>query len=296
MRPVLFTLPWGTNVNAYGTMILLGTLLAVPLTIWDVTDRGIARGRRLSFLVDLFLVVIIGAFVGGRVVHVLTVPGVYASDPAKLVALDGTGFVFFGSLVAVTGGLAWLARRYDARPTEVWDMGLTWLPLVHAAGRMGCLFAGCCWGGVHTSGGGVRFGPEAIVTLTGGAPIVGRGEGLMTLPLHPTQLYEAIGLLGLVALNAAVRLRVGVETPWRMASRYALGYGCLRAGVEIFRGDLSRGFVLRVSNPSVAGLLSLPPEHPLLLSISQLAAVGMVALGAWGLWRTRARQPTEIVE
>ncbi len=294
MHPTLFTLPWGTSVNAYGTLILLGVALCVPLTLWDVTDRGIAKGRRLSFMVDLFLVMIVGALIGGRLVHVLTVPGVYASDPGKLLALDGTGFVFFGSLATVTIGLAWVARRYGARPTEVWDMGLTWLPLLHAAGRMGCFFAGCCWGGVHTGGAGVRFGPEAVVVLTGGAPVVGHGEGLTTLPLHPTQLYEAIGLLVLLAINATIRVRRGVERPWRMASRYALGYGILRAIVEVFRGDLSRGFVVRLSAPNLARWLSLPAEHPVLLSISQLTALGMIALGAWGLWKTRPRQAPEI--
>jgi prolipoprotein diacylglyceryltransferase len=133
----------------------------------------------------------------------------------------------------------------------------------------------------------VRFGPDSLAVLTGGAPIVGRGDSLTTLPLHPTQLYEAIGLLVLLAMTWGIRIRVGVERPWRMASRYALGYGLLRASVEVFRGDLSRGFLIEWSSPTLAGLLSLPPDHPLALSISQVTALVMVALGAWGLWKTR---------
>lgn len=287
MHPHLFTLPWGTPVNAYGTLIMIGGLLCLPLTFWDARTRGIAPERRLSFIVDLWLVIVVGAFLGGRLLHVLTVPGVYAEDPAKLVALDGTGFVFFGSLLAIALGWIWVARRYDTPVGTIWDMGLTWVPLGHAMGRFGCLMAGCCWGGVHTQGGGIRFGPDSLVVLTGGAPVVGRGEALSTLPLHPTQLYEAIGLLLLLAMTWTIRIRVGVERPWRMASRYAVGYGLLRAAVEVFRGDLSRGFVFEASSPALARLLALPPEQPLLLSISQLTALLMVALGAWGLWKTR---------
>lgn len=287
MHPHLFTLPWGTPVNAYGTLILVGGLLCLPLTLWDARTRGIATGRRLSFLVDLWLVIVVGAFVGGRLLHVLTVPGTYADDPGKLVALDGTGFVFFGSLLAIAVGWIGVARRYHTAVGTIWDMGLTWVPLGHAMGRLGCLMAGCCWGGVHTGGGGLRFGPDALVVLTGGAPLVGRGEALGTLPLHPTQLYEAVGLLLLLAMTWTIRTRVGVERPWRMASRYAVGYGLLRAGVEVFRGDLSRGFVFEWSSPSLAQMLAVPPDHPLLLSISQLTALSMVALGAWGLWKTR---------
>ena len=140
---------------------------------------------------------------------------------------------------------------------------------------------------MHTGGGGLRFGPESLVVLTGGAPIVGRGEALTTLPLHPTQLYEAIGLLVLLAMTWGIRVRVGIERPWRMASRYALGYGVLRAAVEVFRGDLSRGFLFRWTSPTLTDALSLPSEHPLVLSISQVTALVMVALGAWGLWKTR---------
>ena len=65
------------------------------------------------------------------------------------------------------------------------------------------------------------------------------------------------------------------------------GYGLLRAIVEVFRGDLSRGFVFTWTSPVLTRLLSLPPEHPLVLSISQVTALLMVAVGAWGLWKTR---------
>lgn len=287
MHPHLFTLPWGTEVNAYGTLIMIGGLLCLPMTAWDARKRGIPRERRLSFLVDLWLVIVVGAFFGGRLLHVLTVPGVYAEDPTKLIAVDSTGFVFFGSLLAVAGGWIWVARRYGVHVGSVWDMGLTWLPLGHAAGRFGCFLAGCCWGGVHTGGRGLRFGPDSLVVLTSGAPVVGGGDTLTTLPLHPTQLYEAFGLLALLGMAWAIRVRRGVEPPWRMASRYAVGYGVLRALVEVFRGDASRGFLFEFTAPALSRALSLPPAHPLLLSISQITALGMIALGAWGLWKTR---------
>ncbi|MEM6294458.1 MAG: prolipoprotein diacylglyceryl transferase family protein [Myxococcota bacterium] len=289
MHPHLFELPWGGTANAYGTLILLGGLSSVPFIRWDARSRGLAPGRRLSFLVDFYLVLVVGMFLGGRIVHVLTVPGVYANDPMKLVALDSTGFVFFGSLIAVALGWIWLARRYAVEVGVLWDLGLTWVGLGHAFGRLGCFAAGCCWGGPHTSGGGVRFGPDALVVLTGGAPVYGRADALQTLPLHPTQLYEAAGLLALFVVQWTLRIRNGVETPWRMASRYAIGYGCLRAVVEIFRGDASRGWLFETTAPGVAQALSLPPDHPLLLSISQAIALSMVGVGAFGLWRTRPR-------
>jgi len=63
-------------------------------------------------------------------------------------------------------------------------------------------------------------------------------------PLHPTQLYEAGGELAIffVLLRARRRLRFHGAT----ALLYAILYGTLRFGVEIFRGDAGRGFVPEV--------------------------------------------------
>ena len=77
MHPVLFQLPWGP-ANAYGTLILVGGLVCMPLIAWDARQRGIATGRLASFIVDVYLVLVFGAVIGGRLLHVLTLPGPYA--------------------------------------------------------------------------------------------------------------------------------------------------------------------------------------------------------------------------
>jgi phosphatidylglycerol:prolipoprotein diacylglycerol transferase len=214
---------------------------------------------------------------------VLTVPGVYATDPGKLLSIDSTGFVFFGSLIAVLAGWVWLSRRYAIPLAELTDLGLTWMGLGHAFGRLGCFMAGCCWGGATDGPTGVRFPDEAIVWLVEPA----LREGAHTVSLHPTQLYESIGLLVVFVVLIACRLRRGVEPHWRQASRYALGYGMLRFGVELFRGDATRGFVFEARSPALADVLAVPPDQPLVLSISQLLALAIAAVGLYGLRASR---------
>ncbi len=282
MHPHLFD-AWGISANAYGTLILLGGVLSLFGVRWDARARGMARGRLTSFIVDFYLVLVVGAFAGGRLLHVLTVPGVYAEDPGKLFAIDNTGFVFFGSLLAVVAGWIWLARRYDIAFAELTDLGLTWMGLGHAFGRLGCFMAGCCWGGPTDGPTGVTFPDVSIVHLVEPA----LRDGARTVPLHPTQLYESIGLLAVFAVLLVVRVRRGIETPWRQASRYALGYGLLRFVVEIFRGDASRGFVLELRSAGLAEALALPAEQPLALSISQALALAIAAAGIYGLRTTR---------
>ncbi|MCX4245469.1 prolipoprotein diacylglyceryl transferase [Paraliomyxa miuraensis] len=283
MRPVLLELPGWGPLNAYGTLILLGGLLAMPGLYWELRTRGLGRGRPGTMLLDLYLILIFSVAVGGRVVHVLTTPGDYFEHPSRLWALDGTGFVFFGSLLATLGGFYWLARRYETTYAQICDAGATWMPLGHALGRMGCAMAGCCWGAPTDVPWAIRFGPESVAYLAGEVP----HQGAQTVALHPTQLYEAIGLLTLFAVLLVIRRRRGIEAPWRQASRYAVGYGVLRTILEIFRGDPSRTLLVELRASTLAQWLGLPPDQPLLLSFSQAIALGLLALGLWGLRRTR---------
>jgi phosphatidylglycerol:prolipoprotein diacylglycerol transferase len=285
MHPHLFD-AWGFSANAYGTLILIGGAFSLFGVRWDARARGIPRERLASFIVDFYLVLIVGAFVGGRVLHVLTVPGVYAQDPGKLISIDNTGFVFFGSLLAVVAGWIWLARRYGIAFAELTDLGLTWMGLGHAFGRLGCFMAGCCWGGPTDGPTGVTFPEESIVHLVEPA----LRHGARTVPLHPTQLYEAVGLLVVFAVLFAFRIRRGIETPWLQASRYALGYGLLRFFAEMFRGDASRGFVVELRSAPLAELLAVPGDQPLVLSISQALALAIAATGIYGLRTTRHRR------
>jgi phosphatidylglycerol---prolipoprotein diacylglyceryl transferase len=281
MHPVLLDLPGWGPVNAYGTLILLGGLLAMPGVYWELRARGLGKGHPGSMLVDLYLVLVFGAAIGGRVLHVLTAPGPYLEDPARLLSLSDTGFVFFGSMLFIAGGFWWLARRYEAPLHQVWDAAATFMPLGHALGRLGCLFAGCCWGAPSDVPWALEFPASSVAFGAGEVP----RHGDHTVALHPTQLYEALGLMLLFGILFAIRRRRGIEAPWRQVSRYAIGYGVLRTVVEAFRGDPSRGLLFEARAPLVAGWLGLPPEQPLLLSVSQAIALVMVILGLWGLYR-----------
>lgn len=284
MHPVLFELPGWGPVNGYGTLILLGGLLAMPGLYWELRRRGLGRDRPGLMLMDLYLVLLLGAPLGGRVLHILTAPGPYLEQPSRVLSPDVSGFVFFGSMLAIIGGFYWVARRYGATFAQVCDTGATWMPLGHAFGRLGCLLAGCCWGAPTDVPWSLRFGPDSVAYGAGEVPRLGDH----TVPLHPTQLYESVGLLVLFAALLAIRLRRGIEPPWRQGCRYLLGYGVLRLVVEVFRGDPSRGLLVELSSPPVAHALGLPPDQPLLLSVSQAIALAMVAVGAWGLRHGRA--------
>jgi phosphatidylglycerol:prolipoprotein diacylglycerol transferase len=283
VHPTIVSFEGGGAINAYGTLILLGAVLSMPGLWWDARKRGISRGETASFFVDFYLAIAIGAFVGGRLFHVLLMPSEYVADPRRVLAFDGTGFVFFGSLAAIVASWTILARRHHTTFATICDLAATWMPLGHAFGRLGCFFAGCCWGAPTDAAWGVAF-PEASVVYQV-EPSLRAGDH--TMDLVPVQLVEACGLLALAGALAWIRVRRGIEPPWRQAARYAIGYGVLRLVTEAMRGDASRGFLLEITLAPLARVLGIAEDRPLLLSSAQAIALVLVALGAVALRRSR---------
>jgi phosphatidylglycerol:prolipoprotein diacylglycerol transferase len=122
--------------------------------------------------------------------------------------------------------------------------------------------------------------------------VAGAGGGVpagadVTPPLHPTQLYEAAGELGiaiaLVALTPRLRRRPGATL-----LAYLGLYAALRFVVELYRGDVARRFVIAFDTPRLAAWLHLPAAEPTLLSVGQLTSLVALALVAAAFVRSRA--------
>jgi phosphatidylglycerol:prolipoprotein diacylglycerol transferase len=114
--------------------------------------------------------------------------------------------------------------------------------IVHGFGRIGCFMAGCCYGKPTHS----LFG----VTFTN--PVC-QAEPLHTA-LHPTQLYEAVFIFilmtGLIISGSKKKFNGQLFLIYLIT--YAIGRGVL----EIFRGDIQRGFLIEnvISNSQVIAL------------------------------------------
>jgi prolipoprotein diacylglyceryltransferase len=105
--------------------------------------------------------------------------------------------------------------------------------------RVGCFLAGCCWGdpighgvpawmGVDFPAG--SFAHEQHVTLG----LIGP-DAASSLPVHATQLYEAVLLLPLFVLLA--RPKMGRLSPGELTLLAAGGYAVVRFAIEFLRAD-----------------------------------------------------------
>ncbi|MEZ4452326.1 MAG: prolipoprotein diacylglyceryl transferase [Nannocystaceae bacterium] len=282
MEPVLVHDTWIGDLNSYGTMILFGGLSLVPGLWWDRKGRGMPA----ELLLDFYIVLVVGCFVGGRILDVLSRPSVFLAEPARIFSTQDS-FVFYGSLLGVVVGFLWLAHKYRRSTAEITDLLAPWIGFGHGIARIGCYLAGCCFGAPVAGDPtwALHFPPGSIAY--DGGEVAHAADGATTIGLYPVQLAEVIGLELISIVLVTLRIRRGVEAPWVASARYAIAYGLLRFVLEIFRGDHSRNHLVTLELPGLATLLRLPSDQPFALSTSQTISLALVT---WGIWILRRRR------
>ncbi len=205
-------------VTWYGLFVASGFWLGA----WTAARRAPKAGLSPNVVWDLLWVLIVAGIIGARALYVVTYwRRDFHNQPwSEIFMVQHGGLVFHGGFVAATlAGLAW--STWKRLPTwTLADVLAPGIALGHAVGRIGCFINGCCYGRVCDLPWAVRY------------PAVHESHGV---PIHPTQIYEAV-LSGLLALGLA----------WGFSRRrfegqifalYLVGYGSARGFVECFRGD-----------------------------------------------------------
>jgi len=303
VHPVLFTVPLGRHevaISTYGLLVTVG----LAIGIWVAQREGRRRGLEGGRVMDLAFWTIVAGLLGSRAAYGLVNarafwracaagPGPWWHDCTGLLRLWEGGLVFYGGVAAAAVTAYVFARREGWSFGTVGDLAAPALAIGHVFGRLGCLAAGCCFGKETSWRVGVPFPRSSVafdVLSRGGAVPPGAGE---TPPLHPTQLYEAIGeavIFGVLVV-ASPRLR---RRPGAVLAIYLGLYAALRFVVEIFRGDTIRGMVVDLHTPRLAARLGLAPGEPLFLSTGQLGSILIgVLLIAFAI-RQAARRPPEL--
>lgn len=140
-------------------------------------------------------------------------------------------------------------RKFPDAILRLGDMAAAPLVFAHALGRLGCYFAGCCFGAVTQGALGVQFpvGSQAyrlhreehLEALKAQFGVLGEW---LSLPVHPTQLYEVgANLLIFGVLYFVLRARKtfhGYLLGWMLVL-----YGLARFHIEFLRADM-RGELL----------------------------------------------------
>ncbi len=209
MYPILFRIG-SFEVTSFGVMVALGALAG----LWVLGREARARGLR-SGGTDVGLWALVAGLLGAKL---LFVAEHVAAESVPALLFDRGGLSWFGGLAGgVLVGLL-VARRRRLPLLPLLAAAAPAIAVGQAIGRVGCFLVGDDYGRPTSLPWGVAF-PQGL------PPTLER--------VHPTQLYEAIFLVGLYALLVCRRRRGTPDA--RILATYLVLAGAARFAIEFIR-------------------------------------------------------------
>ena len=176
MYPVLFRIG-GFEVTSFGVLVAIGALVG----LW-IMQRELRRSGLPGEALDAALAGIVGGLAGAKL---LWVAEHFGEEPLLDLILSRGGMSWFGGFAGgVLAGLVVMHRK-RLPIVPVLAAATPALAVGHAIGRIGCFLVGDDYGRPTDLPWAIAF-PEGLPPTT--------------VPVHPTQLYEAAALVPLAIL------------------------------------------------------------------------------------------------
>lgn len=240
MYPTLFRIG-DFEVTSFGVMVAVAALVG----LW-LFGRELARSGLPQDATDAAVAGVLGGLVGAKVLWTIEFMG---GEPAFDLLFSRGGLSWFGGLLGGVGTGLWVLHRKRIPIVPALSAAAPALAIGHAIGRIGCFLVGDDYGRPTDLPWAVAF-PE--------------GRPPTFVPVHPTQLYEALALAAVMWALLVWRRR-GVDDA-AVLGRYFVLAGSIRFAIEFIRVNL------RILGP---------------LTLAHLISAGVVGLGVWLLVRSR---------
>ena len=236
------------TVHGYGFCIAVGVLLA----LWLACHRAKKRGLNADLCYEIVFTAVFFGFLGAKILYLIVEWRSFIANPWS--AISSSGFVVFGGLTVGLLSVLVLCRIKKVSFLTYMEHHIPSVALGQAFGRLGCFFAGCCYGKETHSHFAITFHNSDF------AP--------NDIPLVPTQLLSAAGNF----LNTAILLFIAskVKKKGIVLGCYFIFYSIGRFIIEFFRAD-DRGTVGALSTSQFYGIFAF------------LFGVGMLV---WGILHT----------
>jgi phosphatidylglycerol:prolipoprotein diacylglycerol transferase len=247
-------------IYGFGVMLCSGLVAGWFLCLSHAERDGLSR----DVVASTYFVAAASGLLGARVLYVLTNWRDFSSLADGLAFRSG-GLVFYGGVLGgFAGSLAYLrAKRVS---WFAWaDAAAPSIALGSMLGRIGCYLAGCDYGLPLGSGaprwlsrlGTFARWPDEIAGAGAGSPawvdqVLYRGlpfERPVSMPVHPTQLYEAGTSFAIVLFLVWLRSRRAFKG--QIFLTFVSLYGAARFLLETVRDDPERGLYGPAAIPSV---------------------------------------------
>ena len=134
----------GLKLPMYGMSIFFGIIVAAIFIYFDSKNKGVLWENTVL----IGTVGVLVGFLGAKILFLLvTYSPKEIIDIIKSGDIDSilnSGFVFYGGLIFGVLGAFLAAKVLKEKISDHENLLIKIIPLVHAFGRIGCFFAGCC--------------------------------------------------------------------------------------------------------------------------------------------------------
>ena len=255
--PIKKSLP----VYGFGSLLFLSYVGSSAFGAWRLRRQGLPG----EIAWDVAIWIFVAGLLGGRLFYVIQYratmfAGVKSLGEVvqKIVSLPEGGLVLYGGLLLAPVGYWLFCRRRGLAALPLADLLIPSVLIGLMFGRVGCLMHGCCYGDYSELPWSIEFPRDSAPYLTQ----VFRGclpddmSAPRSLPLHPTQIYDALNAL-------AIALLCWLAYPYRrrdgeITAMAALLYPINRIAIEFLRWDEAGQFGTRftISQWVSAGLIA----------------------------------------
>lgn len=203
-------------IHMYGLMIAIGFMSALLVS----SVRAKRRELDGDVIYGIFWCAIIGGALGTRILYYIVSWKDILEDPSILWNFKN-GYVVYGGILGGIFASYLYCKAKKVAFIRYFDLVMPSVALAQGFGRLGCFFAGCCYGRETTGKFAIVFSHSDF------AP--------NNVPLIPTQLMSSAGdfcIAAVLYLIAGKKRKDGM-----IASMYLIFYSIGRFIIEIFRAD-----------------------------------------------------------
>lgn len=209
------------TVHGYGVMIAIGILAAFYVS----GKRAKKYGLDANVTDNLIWVGLLTGYFCSKLTYVLINIPAFLSDP--IAVLGSGGWVVYGGIIGGILGAYLYCRRKKLPFMDYLNLLVPQIALAQGFGRIGCFFAGCCYG--------IRTNSHLSVIFPAGS------LALPGVPLVPTQLISSAG--DFLIFLILIRIAQNPKTRHSTGAWYLILYSAGRFLIEFLRGDIERGTI-----------------------------------------------------
>jgi phosphatidylglycerol:prolipoprotein diacylglycerol transferase len=238
MYPTLFKIGF-LEVHTYGVCVAIAFILGLKMLVSYAGKIGVTAAKTETLVLWTFAAAIVGA----RLAYVAISYSEFAGNFWGIFKLWEGGLVFSGGFVAGAAAVIIYASRNKIPFWKLGDVFAVVLPLAQAIGRIGCFFAGCCYGKpcAHGSALCVAF-PENSLAPAG-------------IPMIPAQLIAAALLFAIFMVLRFLYARKKFDGI--IVALYLILYSIKRLFLESLRGDFRGTQVFGLTLTQILAIITL---------------------------------------